>query len=449
MPSDVPFVTRVRGPLNIDMLEEALSSVASRHESLRTTFDSAGEEVVQVIHDSVSLPINLIELSALKGPDLYSKCDEVIFGELTKGFDLASGPLLRVTVIRLEPGEHVLVIVMHHMITDGWSLAILLEELSSFYTALAEGKEAQLLDLKIQYSDFAVWQRGWLSAEILEKQTKHWMKVLEGVTPLISLPSDRPRPVVQSHRGATCQSTIDEKLTAELKGLSQECNATLMMTLLATFQLLLSKYSGDQDITVGTDLAYRNSIETEKLIGFFVGVLPIRTKLNGDPDFRELIDRVRSASLDMYAHQDVALDKLVDALNLERTLSYNPLVQVLFVMQNTPDIVLNIPGHETEPFRIPMTRSKFDLILFVKEARNSLILDWLYSTDLFESKTVKSMTEHYETLLRRVSMDPNLRLSNIDYRSESEQERLRSDKMQDRLKKQSQLKLVKRKSLDS
>jgi hypothetical protein len=339
--------------------------------------------------------------------------------------------------LKVAANEHVLLLTMHHIVSDAWSAGVFLQELSELYEAFSAGKPSPLPELAIQYADYSAWQRQWFQGEVLDKQLAYWREQLRGAPPVIQLPADRPRPSVQSFQGAYESVSLPENLLEPLKKLGQEEGVTLFMTLLAGFQALLSRHSGQEQIVIGTDLANRGSIETEKLIGFFINLLPLRTNLSGNPPFRELLGRVREVALGAYAHQDMPFDKLVEELQPDRSLSHNPLVQALFVMQNIPRPKRELAGLTLSAFEIPITRSKFDLAVFMVENDGRLIGNWLYSTDLFDRATILRMAGHFAALLQSAVAQPDSRLSALEILSEDEKLQRGS---QTKERKQSQLK---------
>jgi len=325
---------------------------------------------------------------------------------------------------RLSAAEHVLALVMHHIVSDGWSMGVLVRELVALYAASRAGREHGLERLAVQYADFAVWQREWLSGAVLEGQLSYWRKQLAGAPPLLELPTDYPRPAVQSHRGAAVPFAVPMDQTAGLKELSRRSGVTLFMTLLAAFEVLLLHYTGQTDLVVGTNIANRNRAETENLIGFFVNNLVLRTDLSGNPGFRELLDRVRNVCLGAYLHQDMPFDKLVEELRPERMLSHNPLFQVMFVLQNAPRSVLDVPGLSFRSLGNARNVARFDLLVNVFETPEGLQGSAEYSTDLFDVSTVKRMLEYYGTLLAAVVANPDKPLQSFSLMQETDSHQL-------------------------
>jgi len=309
---------RLTGRLNVDALRRAIEAIINRHEVLRSTFTVVNGEPFQVVVPASSVPLSFVDLQALSSPE--REAEELALREGKLPFDLARGPLFRVKLLRLAEEDHVLLLNLHHIVTDGWSFGVLHRELDALYEAFSVGKPSPLPDLQFQYSDYALWQRGWLQGDTLEKQLTYWKRQLAGL-PVLELPIDRQRPPVQSHQGARERFRLSPTLTAQLRLLSQREGATLFMTLLAAVKTLLFRYTGQDDIVVGAPIANRTSAEIEPLIGMFVNTLVLRTDLSGDPNFRELLGRVRDVAFGAYAHQDLPFEKLVEELQAERDIN--------------------------------------------------------------------------------------------------------------------------------
>src|SRR6185369_14352836 len=327
-----PGSIRLTGKLDAIAFDQTLNEIVRRHEILRTSFPMIDGQPVQSIAPAQHINLPVIDLSELPEEQRELVAQQLTTEEMLRPFDLEKGPMLRTTLLRLTEQEHIVVFTTHHIISDGWSMSVLVKEVSMLYAAFSRGEQSPLPELAIQYADFAVWQREWLRDETLEQQLSYWREQLSGAPPVLELPSDRPRPAMQSYRGASHSFRINPEVSAGLKALSRSEGATLFMTLLAAFKVLLSRYSGQTDISVGTDMASRNRAELEPLIGFFVNALVMRTKIRTDEGFRELLKRVREVCLGGYAHQDVPFEKLVEELNPERSLSHSPLFQVAFDM---------------------------------------------------------------------------------------------------------------------
>ncbi|HEV2757814.1 MAG TPA: amino acid adenylation domain-containing protein, partial [Actinomycetota bacterium] len=422
---NVPHALRVRGTLDVDVLARALSGVVARHETLRTTFGTVDGEAVQVIHAPEEIALEVTELDHLDRANRVPEAERIAAAEAARPFDLERGPLLRARVLRLDADDHVLLLNMHHIVSDGWSTAVFTRELSALYDAHRAGQPARLPDLPLQYADYAAWQRRWLARDVLERQLGYWRERLAGVAPVLDLPTDRPRPAVRSGRGATVSFDVPAGTLAALRALGRSHNATLFMTLTAAFQTLLSRYSGSDDIAIGTPIAGRTRAEIEDLIGFFVNTLVLRTDLSGDPTFGELVDRVRDVALGAYAHQDVPFEKLVEELHPQRSLSHTPLFQVMFALQRAgSDDVLTLGDAELEGFALDATTAKFDLTLSMVEDGDAAAGAVEYDCDLFERDTVERMVNHLTNLLAAVAADPSRRLSELDLLSEPERRHL-------------------------
>ncbi|HSK63754.1 MAG TPA: amino acid adenylation domain-containing protein, partial [Pyrinomonadaceae bacterium] len=410
---NTPGALRLLGQLDIAALERTLSEIVRRHETLRTTFQSVEGNPMQIISASRPVNIPLIDLVTLDEVDRDRETRRLIDAEAKRPFDLRHGPLLRATLLRLREEEHLLLFTMHHIISDGWSVGVLAREAAKLYATFT-GKEASPpAELPLQYADYAVWQREWLCGETLQAQFDYWSKQLEGLSPVLELPLDHPRPKVRSLRGAFVPVEFNQELTKGLKALSRGEGATLFMTLLAAFQTLLSRYAAQPDVAVGVPLANRRRREVEDLIGFFVNTLVMRTNLADDPTFRELLGRVREVALGAYAHQDVPFDMLVEQFQPPRDAGHTPFFNVLFVFQNTPVSVLELEGLKLEQLDAGTGTAKFDLMLSLEEADGKLCGVLEYSTDLFEEPTIRRMLGHFETLLLSIVHDPDQRVSEL------------------------------------
>jgi amino acid adenylation domain-containing protein len=423
---NVPFFWQISGLLNISALEKAIAEIVQRHEVLRTSFSIVDESPIQVIHPHPQLTMQVLDWRQLTQADQLSKAQQLAAEELQKPFDLSNPPLLRVKLLQLADQTHLLLLVIHHIVCDGWSMDIFRRELFSLYTAFCAGKVSPLPELSLQYADFAHWQRQWLQGEVLQTQLNYWQKQLAAVPPLLELPTDKPRPSVQSFKGRSEFLELNQDLTQKLKRLSQESGTTLFMTMLAAFTLLLSRYSGQQDIVVGSAIANRNRREIEPLIGFFVNTLALRTNLQGNPSFLELLERVKQVTLDAYDHQDLPFEKLVDELGLERSLSHHPLFQVAFGLQSGTPEKLEIPGSTLTRFKWENTTTLFDLSLIFRETPQGLTGEWEYATDLFEAKTIQRMVGHFEVLLKGIVDNPQQSINNLPLIAESERQQLQN-----------------------
>ncbi len=410
---------RLRFPVNRQALEKSFNEVARRHEILRTRFESIDGSPVQLITETIHLPLPSFDLRSLPEAERAHEAMRIATEEARRPFDLAHGPLVRTTLVQLGADDYFFLLNMHHIVSDGWSMEVFAKEISALYQAFCFGQPSPLPDLPIQYADFAVWQRKLLTGEVLDRQVSYWRNQLRDL-PTLRLPTDRPRPDAMSYRGARWPIVIPGLLCAKLKKLSQTEEATLFIVLLAAFQTVLHRYSGDDDIVVGAPIANRNRGEIEGLIGFFVNTLVMRTDMSGDPTFRELLRRVRQTSLDAYAHQDLPFEKLVDELHPERDLSRNPLFQVCFQLFNVRDV----SNHAQVPEPVDAGTAKFDLRFDLLLSPSSLGGFLEYSTDLFDESTIVRMAGHFLTLLEAIARDPNERISQLQLLNPAEQNQL-------------------------
>ncbi|RKI63758.1 non-ribosomal peptide synthetase, partial [Corallococcus sp. AB049A] len=402
---NVPIAVRLEGDLNVAVLEQSLRELVRRHEALRTTFEEEEGQPVQRIHESVDMPLDTVDLSAF-GAERENVARQQVLEEMAKPFDLRREPLLRARLLKLDTREHVLVITMHHIVSDGWSLGVLIREVGTLYAAFVQGQPSPLPELPVQYADYAAWQRGWLQGATLQQEVDYWKQKLAGAPPVLELPTDRPRPVVRTNAGTTLGFMLPLELSQRLSTLARNEGASLYMVLLAGWQVLLSRYSGQQDISVGSPIAGRTRSEVEGLIGFFVNTLVLRTDLSGDPGFRSLLQQVRETVLEAQEHQEVPFEKLVEALQPERSRSHTPLFQTLLALQNVPVGEARLPGMTLKPVEFAGGTSKFDLSLFFSETPDGLSGTVEYSTDLFEASTVRRMVEHLRVLLEGVVAKP-------------------------------------------
>ena len=421
---NVPGAVRIRGGLNVGALEQALSEIVRRHEVLRTTFEAREGQPVQVIHAAAPLKLEVLDLQAEVQSEQEQRVQELARVEAQEPFDLAKGPLLRVSLARLGEAEHVLFYTMHHIVADAWSMGVLVNEFVRLYEAFSKGEPSPLAELPIQYADYAVWQRQWLQEEELEQQLSYWKEQLKGAPELLELPTDRPRPAVQTHRGASQVVSISRDLTEKLKALSQREGVTLFMLLSAAFKVLLHRYSGQTDIVVGSAIANRNRAETEGLIGFFVNTLALRSDLSGDPSFLKLLMQERHVALGAYEHQDVPFEKVVAELQPERNLSHSPLFQVMLELQNTPAEVLKAGGLEFEAIGIESQTEKFDLTLMLDETKEGLSGVLTYSVDLFNGSTIERILSHWRRILEGMAAKPEARLSELELLDQEEKKRI-------------------------
>ncbi|MCY0297121.1 condensation domain-containing protein, partial [Pseudomonas aeruginosa] len=408
----IPSVLRLRGRLDLDALQRSFDSLVARHETLRTRFRLDGDEARQEIAASMALPLDIVALGPLEEGALARQVETTI----ARPFDLERGPLLRVSLLRLAEDDHVLVLVQHHIVSDGWSMQVMVEELVQLYAAYSRGLEVALPALPIQYADYALWQRSWMEAGEKERQLAYWTGLLGGEQPVLELPFDRPRPARQSHRGAQLGFELSRELVEAVRALAQREGASSFMLLLASFQALLYRYSGQADIRVGVPIANRNRVETERLIGFFVNTQVLKADLDGRMGFDELLAQARQRALEAQAHQDLPFEQLVEALQPERNASHNPLFQVLFNHQSeirsvTPEVQLE--DLRLEGLAWDGQTAQFDLTLDIQEDENGIWASFDYATDLFDASTVERLAGHWRNLLRGIVANPRQRLGEL------------------------------------
>ncbi|MEG4393805.1 amino acid adenylation domain-containing protein [Microcoleus sp. BROC3] len=435
---NVPAALRLTGALNFSALQQTFNEIVRRHEALRTTLAVVSGQPVQRIAAAFHLPINVVDLRNLPKESRQTEANRLTAEEAQRSFNLSNDLLLRVTLLQLDDTEYLLMLNMHHIVSDGWSIGVLIQELGALYTAFASEKPSPLPALSIQYADFAKWQREWLQGEVLETQLAYWRQQLNGIS-MLNLPADRPRPAIQSYRGKRQFLQLPKQLSEALETLSQREGVTLFMTMLAAFKTLVYHYAQQEDIVVGSPIANRNRSEIEALIGFFVNSLVLRTDLSGNPTFRELLNRVKEVALGAYAHQDLPFEKLVEELHPDRALNQNPLFQVAFALQNAPGNRLELPELTLSPQQLDVGTARFDLEFHLWERSpnssgsnqspsNKLWVDSsegisgmvIYSADLFDEATICRMLGHFQTLLESIVANPEQRIANLQYLSAQE-----------------------------
>ncbi|HEX8246483.1 MAG TPA: condensation domain-containing protein, partial [Longimicrobium sp.] len=419
---NIPVAWRLGGALDEPALERALGEIVRRHEALRTTFADRDGTPVQVVAPFGGFTLSIDDLSQLADADREAEARRRADREARRPFDLAAGPLFRAALLRLGDEDHVLLLSMHHIVSDGWSLEVLFRELSSLYEAYREGRDSPLAELPVQYADYAAWQREQLEGESLNRQLSYWKERLAGAPRVLDLPTDRPRPAVRTHRGATVWTDLSAKVLERLQALGRSEGATLYMTLLGALQVLLGKYAGSEDVVVGSPIAGRTRGEVEELIGFFVNTLVLRTDLGGDPSFREVLRRVREATLGAYEHQELPFEKLVVELQPERSLSHTPLFQVMFELQKDAGGGGGgaLPGLSMRAAGAELASAQFDLALDLAATPRGLRGGLTYSTDLFERGTAERMLGHLERVLEQAAANADVRLSRLDLLGEAE-----------------------------
>ncbi|MCG8364581.1 MAG: amino acid adenylation domain-containing protein, partial [Pseudanabaenales cyanobacterium] len=423
-PYNMTAAVRLTGRLNVAALDRVVQEIIQRHEILRTSFPMVDGAPCQVIVPSLTATLPVINLQELPEAEQAAQLQQLTIKEAQHSFDLANGPLLRFTLLRLADQSYGLIVNMHHIISDAWSVGILLREIAVLYEAFSNAQSSPLPKLPIQYADFAHWQRQWLQGEALENQLAYWRRQLAEAPALLELPTDRPRPPVQTFQGGVECRHLDAHLTAQLKTLSQRSGTTLFMTLLTAFVALLSRYSGQRDIVVGSPIANRQRAELEAVIGFFINTLALRVQIDRSDTVTELLHKVRCLALDAYAHQDAPFEQVVEDLQPERTLAYSPLFQVMFVLQNAPLAPLALPGMTLTPLAVETVPAKFDVTLSMAESEQGLSASWVYNRELFEADTIARMAQHFETLLRAMVEDGSQPVATLPLLSKAEQRQL-------------------------
>ncbi|TQV68007.1 amino acid adenylation domain-containing protein [Exilibacterium tricleocarpae] len=403
---NIPLSIRLKGILNISALSLAFNSIVKRHEVLRTTFENIDGEAKQVISTTMNLDIEVIHIEERNVESYINNyCQHV--------FDLSKSPLIKVVLLSLSLKENLLLLNMHHIISDGWSMSVIYRELSCLYSSYCQSKKPSLDELKIQYADFSVWQKKWLKDGLLDRQAEYWKEQLKGLPPLLDLPTDKSRPSIQSNVGSSCKCVVSRELTSRLKELSNQSEVTLFMTLLAVFNLLLARYSGKEDIFVGSPIANRQRPELENLIGFFSNTLVLRNKVDLNSSFRQLLQVVKKTAIAAYENQDIPFENLVEILNPERSLSYSPLFQILFVLQNAEQESLSLTGIDVVLEDSKTKISKFDLTFALTEKNGSIHGKLQYNVDIFSEETVQRILNHYIYLLEKVIENPESLLFSI------------------------------------
>ncbi len=410
---NIPYLVRLNGPLNERALHQALAAIVERHEVLRTNFVAVGSEPMQVVRSSWQLDVPLTDLTAVAAADREAELRRATLEEAKKPFNLATDLMLRVRLYRLAPTEHALMLVMHHIASDGWSMAILYRELGICYEAFAGGKRPALPELPVQYGDFAQWQKEYLQGETLNRLIEFWKKTMVGAPALLELPADRARPPIQSHHGDNVVLKVPGSLIAKLKQVSNQNRVTLFMTLLAGFKVLVHRYTGQTDIVIGSPLAGRDAAETESLIGFFINTLALRSNLVGDPTVKELLARLRDVTLTAYEYREMPYEKLVEELQPQRNLSFDPICQVFFMLQNVPTAPLKLAGIALSIEPVYTQTAKSDLTIWCIEQPEYLDVTAEFNTDIFDRDTIERMMGHYVTLLEAIAVNQEQKISQL------------------------------------
>ncbi|WP_122710497.1 non-ribosomal peptide synthetase, partial [Pseudomonas viridiflava] len=416
---NMPAVLRLSGPLDIAALENSFSALIARHETLRTTFRQDGEQAVQIIHPARAFTLTVEQLPRGQG------VEAVVQHEVQRPFDLEQGPLLRVKLLNLRSDEHLLILTQHHIVSDGWSMPIMVNELVRLYEGFSQGRDAQLAELSLQYADYALWQRNWMEAGEQARQLAYWKQQLGDEQPILELPADRPRPALQSHAGARLAIELDEALIEGLKNVARQQGLSLFMVLLASFQSLLHRHSGQPDIRVGVPIANRTRAETEGLIGFFVNTQVLRAGFDLHTTFNELLQQVKQTALQAQAHQELPFEQLVEALQPQRSLSHSPLFQVMFNHQNQASAeVRGVAGLQVETVELDSYPAQFDLALNTAEHDGGLSAGMTYATALFDRRTIERMAGHWQTLLRAICANPGQRIAELPILNDAERQQM-------------------------
>ncbi len=424
---NMPVAVRLEGHLDVEKLERVFKEILKRHESIRTNFTSINGEPVQSVSDHAGWELGKIDISDTPVDDQQARISRISAAEAQLPFNLAKDCLLRATLIKVAIDVHIILITMHHIVSDGWSIGnVLLRELITLYSDFTQGKESSLEELPIQYSDFAIWQREWLKGENVSSQLNYWTKQLAGIPALLEFPTDLPRPPVQSFKGQVYNFTLDKSLLAKLKGLSQKSGVTLFMTLLAGFSALLSRYSGQDDVLVGSPIAGRNRKELEPLIGFFINSLVFRTTFHPELTGTELLLNTRQTCLDAFKHQDVPFDRVVETIKPERNPSFSPLFQVMFILQTQNAERSDLTAGDVKLTTLPIDAgtSMFDFTLKLEEQGGTLEGEFEYNTSLFKHDTIKRFVNHYICLLENLSNNPDQILSQIPLMLDDERQQI-------------------------
>ncbi len=421
----ITWSVKLTGQLDLDALQKTLNAIVTRHEALRTIFTLIDSKPVQIITENDQVQIPLIDLTDIPSDIQEDEVQNRLQEESRRPFNLSSDLMIRATLFKLQEQEFVLLFVLHHIATDGWSMGIFFREFAILYNAFCQGKPSPLRELPIQYADFALWQKDqWTKGQVMAKQFVYWKKQLRNSPPILPLPVDKPRPEAQTFKGSKYSFEIPQDLTQKLKSICQQEKVSLYMILLGIFQTLLFRYTGQKDIIVGTPIANRRKVEIEKLIGFFVNTLILRTRFDRNPTFRELLRQVRSVTLDAYNNQDLPLEKLVESLQPERYRSASALFQVMFVLQNAPKEEFKLPNLNIKRLNIKNPTAKFDLILFMWENPSGLKSCFEYNTDLFEEATIERLANHFQTIVREITTNLNQSVQELPLLNGEEQKQL-------------------------
>jgi hypothetical protein len=423
---NIPAAIRIGGAFDRAVLARAINEIVRRHEVLRTTFHDRDGEAMATIHDAMTIDVPLVELGDHDAAAQQAELRRIGAAQTRAPFDLSRGPLLRLTLVRLGADDHVLLFTVHHLVSDGWSSRVFMREVAVLYEAFAHGRPSPLPDLPIQYGDFAAWQRQWLRGDTLDRQLAYWRAQLDRA-PVLELPTDRPRPAVQTFDGASIQFTLPRELGDRLHGLAREEGVTRFQLLLSAFAALLHQITGAEDVLIGSPVANRNRRELEDLIGFFVNTVILRVNLSGRPTFRELLRRVRQTTLEAYAHQDLPFEQLVAALQPKRDLSRHALFQVVFVLQDNPVERQDVPGLTLRQLDTDSYHVKFDLVVNAWDGQDGLTVWWEYNSTLFDRDTIAALFDRYVRLLSGVVDRPSAAVDELEILSAGELAQLAAD----------------------
>ncbi len=421
---NISRAVRITGPLNKEALHQALTTIVTRHTTLRTTFTLIDDEPRQIVSQDWALDLPMFDLSHLSEAEKDAEIDRIIEERSRHPFNLTTDLMLRTTLLQLDTTDYILVFVVHHVASDGWSTGVLLREISAWYTTYSGQGDSSLPELPIHYTDYALWQRDHLQGDVLEKQLAYWKEQLAGAPAVLELPTDHPRAATKHSSGGRQAINFPLALQESLKALSQQENTTMFMTLLAAFKTLLYRYTAQENVVVGSPVANRSRVEVEPLIGFFVNTLVLHTDLSGNPTFRDILARVREVALGAYAHQELPFEKLVEELQPERNLHINPLFQVMFILQDGTNRTLSLPGLTTDILPRKIGTEQFDLTLSIHESATGLTGYLTYNADLFEATTIERMVGHFQTLLEGIVADPNQLIAQLPLLTASEREQL-------------------------
>jgi amino acid adenylation domain-containing protein len=416
---NISMALRLRGPLNTLALELAFSEIVRRHEVLRTTFQSQDGHPRQVIGAAKPMILPIIDLGAI-GEEAGSYARRLVSKEAERPFNLSQGPLLKLKMLKLAGEDHVMTFMMHHIITDGWSLELLVDEFVALYEAYGNGRVSSLPELELQYADFAVWQREWLQGEVLDEGLRYWKRELSGELPVIEFPGARPRPKAPSYKGDELMFVIPSEISEGFKAICRAESVTMFMTLLAAFDILLHKYTGHEDIVIGTVIAGRTRAETERMMGMFINMLPLRVDLRDRPSYRVALKRVKESTTAGYAYQDIPIEKIIEELGMERQSGQAPFIQIGFGLETVPEVEVKLPNLELESFSFDREAVRFDLTVWLKETAKGLRSTWTYRAELFDAKLIAQMHNHFVTLLKNILAAPDAELADLDILTEDE-----------------------------